>query len=200
MFRRSRACRRFAAAGIPQSGRVCRSTSSRRRRCSNAICPPCGNGLIIAATSCKRFKPNPAHDEIARWQDRFPEFTLVTQNVDGLHQKAGSRNVVELHGNIWRARCTVCRLAHEIRRSESSGGVSGVWDLCGRTWFCLARCCRRARLNSRRNERRRCELCFVIGTSALVYPAASLPEIAKAAGAFVCEVNPGADAAVEVVR
>src|SRR5215204_5072867 len=58
--------------------------------------------------------PNAAHQEIARWQDRFAEFTLVTQNVDGLHQKGGSRDVVELHGNIWRARCTHCRFAHDM--------------------------------------------------------------------------------------
>ena len=58
-------------------------------------------------------EPNPAHDEIARWQDRFEEFTLVTQNIDGLHQKAGSRDVIELHGNIWRARCTACRFFHD---------------------------------------------------------------------------------------
>ncbi|HEU5460566.1 MAG TPA: Sir2 family NAD-dependent protein deacetylase, partial [Pyrinomonadaceae bacterium] len=48
-------------------------------------------------------KPNAAHEELARWQDRFAEFTLVTQNIDGLHQKAGARETVELHGNIWRA-------------------------------------------------------------------------------------------------
>ena len=45
-------------------------------------------------------EPNAAHHEITRWQQRFPEFTLVTQNIDGLHQKAGSQDVVELHGNI----------------------------------------------------------------------------------------------------
>jgi NAD-dependent deacetylase len=59
-------------------------------------------------------KPNPAHYEIAGWQDRFPDFTLVTQNIDGLHQKAGSNNVIELHGNIWRARCISCHARYEI--------------------------------------------------------------------------------------
>jgi NAD-dependent deacetylase len=58
-------------------------------------------------------QPNPAHYEIARWQERFAQFTLVTQNIDGLHQKAGSHDVIELHGNIWRARCTVCRFSHD---------------------------------------------------------------------------------------
>ena len=145
---------------------------------------------FMDATRAKR-----AHHEIARWQDRFPEFTLVTQNIDGLHQKAGSRDVIELHGNIWRARCTVCRLAHEIRhRCDVPRRVPSVATRCGRTWCCLARCCRRARLKLRCNGLRVCELCIVIGTSGLVYPAAGLPEVAKSAGAFVCEVNPERDA------
>src|SRR6185369_12090959 len=62
-------------------------------------------------------KPNAAHEAIARWQERFPDLTVVTQNVDGLHQLAGSRNVVELHGSIWRARCIACRLVHDIPRA-----------------------------------------------------------------------------------
>src|SRR5881296_1711749 len=56
----------------------------------------------------KMLKPNPAHEAIASWQDRFKEFSLVTQNVDGLHQAAGSRDVIELHGSVWRARCLAC--------------------------------------------------------------------------------------------
>src|ERR1700754_4610418 len=62
-------------------------------------------------------EPNAAHHAIASWQERFADLTLVTQNVDGLHQKAGSRDVVELHGNVWRARCTVCRLGHDMAQS-----------------------------------------------------------------------------------
>lgn len=136
-------------------------------------------------------EPNPAHRAIADWQGRFADLTLVTQNVDGLHQRAGSRNVVELHGNIWRARCVICRESHEIplegARPEACGDCGnelrpdvvlfgemlppGVFE------FAAARASR-------------CELCLVIGTSGLVYPAASLPEMAKAAGAFVCEINP----------
>src|SRR5690242_14660100 len=72
--------------------------------------------------------PNAAHEAIASWQERFADLTLVTQNVDGLHQHAGSRNVVELHGNIWRARCTVCRLVHEIPRE---GERPEACDECG---------------------------------------------------------------------
>jgi NAD-dependent deacetylase len=135
--------------------------------------------------------PNAGHHEIARWQDRFAEFTLVTQNIDGLHQKAGSRDVVELHGNIWRARCTVCRLTYDNsaqgKRPEACLECSnhlrpdvvlfGEMLPPGAFEFAAERASQ-------------CELCFVMGTSGLVYPAAGLPEIAKAAGAYVCEVNP----------
>ncbi len=100
----------------------------------------------------KALEPNPAHQAIAQWQNRFEQFTLVTQNIDGLHHRAGSRDVIELHGSIWRARCITCHAA-----AEQAG---------------------------------KCELCFVVGTSAVVYPAAAIPEIARAAGAYVCEVNP----------
>lgn len=137
------------------------------------------------------FQPNTAHYQIALWQDRFAEVTLVTQNVDGLHQKAGFKEVVELHGNIWRARCTVCRftcdLTSDSRRPDAClecGNflrpdvvLFGELLPAGAFHFAAERAAS-------------CELCVVVGTSAMVYPAAGLPEIAKAAGAFLCEVNP----------
>ena len=69
-------------------------------------------------TLLQALHPNPAHYEIARWADLFPEFTLVTQNVDGLHRTAGSREVIELHGSVWRARCLSCRTNYEILPHE----------------------------------------------------------------------------------
>ncbi|MCM3900415.1 MAG: NAD-dependent deacylase [Pyrinomonadaceae bacterium] len=135
--------------------------------------------------------PNRAHHEIAKWQDHFSEFTLVTQNVDGLHQRAGSRDVIELHGSIWRVRCTVCHARFEIHPAQPrveacpdcSEPVRPDVVLFGE--ILPAGAFERAAAAAAE-----CELCFVIGTSALVYPAAGLPEIAHAAGAFVCEVNP----------
>jgi NAD-dependent deacetylase len=139
----------------------------------------------------RSLEPNAAHRAIADWQDRFAELTLVTQNVDGLHQRAGSRNVVELHGNIWRARCVGCQLAHEIpfegARPEACRDCGDALrpdvvlfgELLPQGAFEFAAQCAS-----------RCDVCLVIGTSALVYPAASLPEVAKSAGAYVCEVNP----------
>lgn len=136
-------------------------------------------------------KPNAAHDEIARWPDRFAEFTLVTQNIDGLHQKAGSRDVIELHGNIWRARCTVCRFFHD---NSGQGKRPDACLECGNHLrpdvVLFGEMLPPGALELAAERASNCELCFVIGTSGLVYPAAGIPEVAKAAGAFVCEVNP----------
>ncbi len=136
-------------------------------------------------------KPNAAHLEIARWQSQFDCCTVVTQNVDGLHQAAGARDVIELHGSIWRAVCVSCRTQYEISKGRARP------DLC-------ISCGERLRPDvvlfgemlppgafelavAMATES---ELCFIVGTSGLVYPAAGLAEIAKASGAFVCEVNP----------
>jgi NAD-dependent deacetylase len=134
---------------------------------------------------------NAAHHSIAYWQQRFPQLTVVTQNIDGLHQAAGSTNVIELHGSIWRSRCIDCHSRREIPRDECRESlcyecgshlrpdVVLFGEMLAPGTFELA--VERAAAS---------DLCFVIGTSALVYPAASLPEIAKSSGAFVCEVNP----------
>ena len=138
----------------------------------------------------RSLKPNAAHDAIARWQNRFAELTVVTQNVDGLHQRAGSRNVVELHGNIWRARCTLCGFAYDMTQAKRPDAclecgeplrpdVVLFGEMLPPGAFEFAAACASE-----------CELCFVVGTSALVHPAAALPEIAKAAGAYLVEVNP----------
>jgi len=136
-------------------------------------------------------EPNAAHQAIASWQERFADLTLVTQNIDGLHQRAGSRNVVELHGNIWRARCTVCRLVHEI---SAAGERSDACDECGHALrpdvVLFGEMLPAGAFEFALQRASRCELCFVVGTSGLVYPAASLPEVAKSSGAFVCEINP----------
>src|SRR5438552_12198113 len=75
-------------------------------------------------------KPNAAHETIARWQDRFDTLGLVTQNIDGLHQAAGSRDVIELHGSIWRARCCECGAHHDVRELKFDNGVLSCF-YCG---------------------------------------------------------------------
>ncbi len=139
----------------------------------------------------KQLQANAAHHSLAYWQQRFPQLTVVTQNIDGLHQAAGSKNVIELHGNIWRSRCINCNSRREISRdgqreslcyecgSHLRPDVVLFGEMLPPGAFELA--VERAAAS---------DLCFVIGTSALVYPAASVPEIAKFSGAFVCEVNP----------
>jgi NAD-dependent deacetylase len=141
----------------------------------------------------RTLKPNPAHHAIARWEDRFDEFTLVTQNVDGLHVSVGSRYVIELHGSVWRARCVTCQSHRDLRESDHETGVPACRD-CGDPMrpdvvlfgeMLPAGAFERAEMAAKS-----CDLCFVIGTSAVVYPAASIPEVARSGGAFVVEVNP----------
>ena len=137
--------------------------------------------------------PNAAHRALARWQERFADFTLVTQNVDGLHQAAGSRRVVELHGNIWRARCTACAVTQE-QHEESARERPPVCPECGEAMrpdvVLFGEMLPAGAFEFAAGKAGECELCFVVGTSAVVYPAALLPEIASAAGAYVVEVNP----------
>ena len=142
-------------------------------------------------------RPNPAHFTLAEWAGIFPEFTLVTQNIDGLQQRAGSKRVLELHGNIHRARCEQC--SESITLKELNGAAEGQ----EKAEFC-AFCSGRLRpdgvlfgetlpvgvFEKAAIAAQNCDLCFVIGTSALVYPAASLPEIAAQAGAYLIEINP----------
>jgi NAD-dependent protein deacetylase/lipoamidase len=135
--------------------------------------------------------PNAAHYEIARWREQFPEFTVVTQNIDGLHQKAGSRNVIELHGNIWRARCIACRSVYDM--SAGAKRPEACWE-CGDSLrpdvVLFGELLPPGTFELAADRAASSELCIVIGTSGLVYPAAGLPEIARSAGAFLCEVNP----------
>ncbi|MBA3568979.1 MAG: NAD-dependent deacylase [Pyrinomonadaceae bacterium] len=135
--------------------------------------------------------PNPAHNEIATWQDRFSEFTLVTQNIDGLHHKAGSREVIELHGSLWRVRCVSCYARFEILSSRPrADACPDCGDPVRPDVVLFGEILPAGAFEQAAAAAANCELCFVIGTSGLVYPAAGLPEIAHVAGAFVCEVNP----------
>lgn len=138
-------------------------------------------------------KPNPAHEAIASWQNRFGRFTLVTQNIDGLHQAAGSREVIELHGSIWRARCVHCGARHNLRELRVDDGVPACFD-CGSSMrpdvVLFGEMLPMGAFEQAAAEADSSELCFVVGTSAVVYPAASIPEIARAVGAYVVEVNP----------
>jgi NAD-dependent deacetylase len=139
--------------------------------------------------------PNPAHESIAQWQDRFRDFCLVTQNIDGLHQAAGSREVIELHGSIWRARCVECGTRHSVRELKFDQGVPACFECGGNLRpdvVLFGEMLPHGAYELAAMKAEACELCLVVGTSAVVYPAAAIPEIAKAAGAYVVEVNPEA--------
>jgi NAD-dependent deacetylase len=142
----------------------------------------------------EKLKPNPAHAAIARWQDRFKNFTLVTQNIDGLHQVAGARDVIELHGSIWRARCLDCGARHNVRELKFENGGSPACFDCGSHLrpdvVLFGEMLPTGAYENAAIQAQDCELCFVVGTSAVVYPAALIPEVARAAGAYVVEVNP----------
>jgi len=141
----------------------------------------------------EQLKPNPAHVAIARWQDRFNNFILVTQNIDGLHQAAGARNVIELHGSIWRARCFDCGALQDVRELRFGDGVPECFHCGGRLRPDVVLFGEMLPTGAYENaalHAQDCQLCFVVGTSAVVYPAALIPEVARAAGAYVVEVNP----------
>jgi len=138
-------------------------------------------------------KPNPGHEAIAGWQTRFRDLTLVTQNIDGLHQAAGSHNVIELHGNIWRARCFECKARHHARELKFDNNVPVCFDCGGNLRpdvVLFGEMLPAGAFEAAAAKAHTCDLCFVVGTSAVVYPAASIPEIARGASAYVVEVNP----------
>lgn len=135
--------------------------------------------------------PNPGHRALAELERRIPGFTLVTQNVDGLHQRAGSRNVIELHGNIMRSRCSAEGvIVREYEREDTPPRCPG----CGAflrpdvVWF--GEMLPLGVLEVASEAARGCDLFLSIGTSSLVYPAAALPYEALENGATVVEINP----------
>ena len=135
-------------------------------------------------------EPNPGHIALAEMENRVHTFTLITQNVDGLHRKAGNRNVLELHGNLQRVRCSECNLVAETW--EETGGVPQCVNCGGLlrpdvVWF--GESLPRIALESAVEAARTCQVFFSIGTSGLVQPAAALAYAARNKGAVVVEVN-----------
>ena len=139
----------------------------------------------------EKVKPNPAHYALAEFQKYFKDITLITQNVDGLHQRAGCSNVIELHGNIKRNRCLKCGKvletleikAEEIPPRCQCGGKIRP-DV---VWF--GEMLPQDALRVAFEVSSSCDLFFSLGTSAVVHPAASLPVMAKKSGAYLVEVN-----------
>ena len=138
-------------------------------------------------------QPNAAHFALTEWQGKFEDLTLVTQNVDGLHARAGSRDVLELHGNINRSYCTNCARRFQMR-AEDVPHKPEICDECGANVrpdvVLFGEMLPHKIFQKAERKARECDLFFVVGTSAHVYPAAGLAEIAKFSGAYLVEVNP----------
>jgi NAD-dependent deacetylase len=138
-------------------------------------------------------QPNPGHLALAQAESRFAQFHLITQNVDGLHRRAGSRNVNEIHGNILRTVCLgACGFVEDDPSSLPPGEpprcpACGEWLRPGVIWFGQA--LDSAALSAADEAAAACDLMLVVGTSGLVYPAAGLPARARAAGAAIIVVN-----------
>lgn len=148
----------------------------------------------------KEARPNPGHKALAdlerKYVARDANFTLVTQNVDGLHQAAGSRNVIELHGNIRRVKC----FDHHHPVESWPGMETGTGPIPPRCPHCqsmlrpdvvwFGEALPEDALETAMQTARNCEVFLSVGTSTLVEPAASLPFLARQSGAMVIEINP----------
>jgi NAD-dependent deacetylase len=139
-------------------------------------------------------QPNPAHLALVEWESLFPSFVLLTQNVDGLHRRAGSANLLELHGTLLQARCNRCGQMRDMGEAlAESREEPPVCSCQGKlrpavVWF--GENLDPDVLNTAYEEASGCDLFVSVGTSSTVYPAAGLIEVAHRAGACLVEVNP----------
>jgi NAD-dependent deacetylase len=153
-------------------------------------------GLVWAFYHWRRrllapLKPNPAHEAMVRLEEKISHFTLITQNIDDLHRRAGSRNLIELHGNIWKLRCVDCLAVNrnedaslpDLPRCSGCGGLLRPHVV----WF--GEQLQPDILERAITATRSCQTMLVVGTSALVQPAASLALLAKKESARVVEIN-----------
>lgn len=137
-----------------------------------------------------KVEPNPGHRALARLAELVPRFTLVTQNVDGLHQRAGNTGVIEFHGNLFDDRCFVegCIIEDADTADVPVCPQCGANLRPGVVWFGEA--IPEDALNRSFAAAADCDVFLSVGTSSLVYPAAGLSDIAQESGAVVAEINP----------
>ncbi|WP_456326818.1 NAD-dependent protein deacetylase [Palaeococcus sp. (in: euryarchaeotes)] len=147
----------------------------------------------------KDAKPNKAHLALAELEKMGILKAVITQNIDDLHRRAGSENVIELHGNIYRVKCTSCDYRENLKESGrldeflDEGELPGC-PKCGSllrpdvVWF--GEPLPEQALDEAFNLARRADLCLVIGTSAQVFPAAYIPMLVKDEGGRIIEINP----------
>ena len=139
-----------------------------------------------------KVKPNPGHYALVKMEEYYPDFTLITQNIDNLHRQAGSRNILELHGNIRRNYCIECGKRYVDEQLELAGKAPIC--SCGGlirpdvVWF--GETLPGDVLEGAFRAAESCDVFLSLGTSAVVYPAAMLPVAAKNACAALYEINP----------
>jgi NAD-dependent protein deacetylase/lipoamidase len=135
-------------------------------------------------------KPHAGHTAIAELGKRHPRVTVVTQNIDGMHQRAGSWNVIELHGSLWRLRCPYDGVTEDIGEKFRSYTCEkcGSWLRPDIIWF--GDMLDQGVMSEAIAAIRRCNLFVSIGTSGVVYPAAGFPRFAKENNARCIEINP----------
>jgi NAD-dependent deacetylase len=139
----------------------------------------------------KSVRPNAGHYALVEMETMIPEFTLITQNVDGLHRMAGSKNILELHGNILNVRCSECGKFADtweddlefVPRCKKCNGLLRP-DV---VWF--EESLPREQLEAAMIAARNCQVFFSVGTSGAVHPAATLAHVAKTEGSVVIEIN-----------
>ena len=138
-------------------------------------------------------QPNPGHRALAALADHVQALTLITQNVDDLHERAGSQRVLHLHGHIGRFHCNECGAAYYLGDEDRHAALPPVCRLCngyvrpGVVWF--GEMLPDRILDEAWRAAERCEVFLVVGTSGVVYPAAQLPVVAQRHGAQVIDVN-----------
>ena len=150
-------------------------------------------------------EPNAAHRVIASWSRRFPNFHLITQNVDGLHERAGTAKTISLHGSIWEVSCWRGCVDSPKRWRDETVSFNEIPPRCphckgpirpGVVWFGETLDPATVRKAS---EAAVCDVFITVGTSAIVYPAAGFIGAAKKKGAFTVEINPEATPASNTV-
>lgn len=150
-------------------------------------------------------QPNAAHHVLAKWGTRFPGFNLITQNVDGLHERAGSEKLVRLHGSIWEVFCWRRCAASPQRWRDETVPYPELPPRCphcggmirpGVVWFGEGL---DPEIVDRAADAADCDVFIAVGTSAVVYPAAGFLELARRRGAYTVEINPDITAATAAV-
>lgn len=167
-------------------------------------------GLVWEWYAWRRFRiaacdPNDAHRVLAGWSRRFPNFKLITQNVDGLHERAGTEDTIRLHGSIWEVSCWQGCLKSPARWRDDTVTFKEIPPKCpycgslirpGVVWFGETL---EPQVITQAWQAANCDVFITIGTSSVVYPAAGFVEQAKKHGAFTVEINPEATPATRTV-